>query len=88
MFAMLLTIIECMSLSNKNCMTQPILVNLHPNKYSQELRYYAFAVNLDKFAGSCNTLDDLSNRVCVPNETEDLILLVFNMITGINESEH
>ena len=37
--------------------------------------------------GSCNTLKDLPNKVCVPNETEGLNLSVFNMITGINESE-
>ena len=28
------------SLSNKKCMIQPTLTHLHPNKYSQELRYY------------------------------------------------
>ena len=31
------------------------------------------------------TLNDLSNKVYVPNKTEDLNLSVFNMITGINE---
>ena len=36
-------------------------------------------------AGSCNTIDNLSSRVCVLNKTEDLNLHVFNMITGINE---
>ena len=34
-----------------------------------------------------NTLNDLSNEVCVPNKTEDLNLSVFNMITGIKESK-
>ena len=33
-----------------------------------------------------NTLNDLPNKVCVPNETEDLNLSVLNMITGINKS--
>ena len=67
-------------------MTQATLINLHPNEYSQELHYCPFAVNLNRCAGSCNTLDDLSNKVCVPNEAEDLNLHAFNMITGINES--
>ena len=62
-------------------MTQPTLINLHANEYSQELHYYPFAVNLDRFVGSCNTL----NEVCVPNKTEDLNLSVFSMITEINE---
>ena len=28
---------------------------------------------------------EYSDKVCVPNKTEDLYLNVFNMITGINE---
>ena len=46
---------------------------------------YPFAVKLDRCVGSCNTLNDLFNKVCVPNKTEDLYLSMFNMITGINE---
>ena len=68
-------------------MIQPTLIKLHPNEYSQELHYYPFAVKLDRWVGSCNTLNDLSNKVCVPNKTEDSNLSVFNMITGINESK-
>ena len=66
---------------------QPILINLHSNEYSQEFHYCPFAVKLGRCIGSCNTLNYFSNRVCVPNETEDLNLNVFNMITGINESK-
>ena len=50
-------------------MIQPALINLHPNEYNQELHYYPFAVNLDRCVGSCKTLNDLSNKVCVPKET-------------------
>ena len=53
----------------------------------QGLCYYLFVVNSDRWVGSCNTLNDLCNKVCVPNKTEDLSLNVFNMITGINESK-
>ena len=78
---------KCVSLRNQKCEIQPILINLHPNEYSQELHYYPFEVKLDKCAGSCYTINDLSNKVCVPNKTENLNLSVFNMITGINESK-
>ena len=54
-------------------MIQHDLINLHPNKYGQGLRYYSFSVSLDRCMGNCNTLNDLSN--------------VFNMITGISESK-
>ena len=48
------------------CMTWPN-PNLHPNEYSQEFHYYPFAVKLDRCGGSYNTINDLSNKVCVPN---------------------
>ena len=34
----------------------------------------------------CNTLADLSNRVCLPDKTADLNLNVFKIIKEINES--
>ena len=64
----------------------PLLIYIL-NEYSHEFHYYPFSVKLDRCVGSCNTINDLSNKVCVPNKTEDLNLSVFNMITGINESK-
>ena len=89
---------KCVSLTNQNFEIQPTVINLNPNEYSQELHYYPFEVKLDRCLGSNNTLNDLSNKVCVPNKTNDLNIHVFNktndlnihvfnMITGINESE-
>ena len=75
---------ECLPLSNQRCEIQPTFINLHPNEYSQEFHYYPFSFKLGRCVGSCNTLNDLSNKVYFPNKTEDLNLSVFNMITGIN----
>ena len=71
--------------SNQKCITQPTLISLHPNEYSQEFHYSPFAVKLDRCVGRCNTLNDLSNKVCVPSKTEDLNLSVFIMVSRINE---
>ena len=76
---------KCISLSNQKCKIQPNLVNLRPNEYSQEFHYNPFVVKLDRCLGSCNTLNDLSNKVRLPNQTEDLNIRVLNMITGKNE---
>ena len=67
--------------------TQRILINFYPNEYSQGSCCYPSAVNLDRYVGGCNTLNDLSNRVCVPDKTADLGLHIFSIITGINESK-
>ena len=66
-------------------MIQPTLINLHPNKCNHEFHYYLF--KLDRFVGSCNTLNNLCNKVCVPNKTEDFNLSLFNMMARINESK-
>ena len=58
----------CVSISNQKCTTKPTLSNLHRNEYTPGLRYYPPVVNLDR-CGSCNTLINLSNKVCVPNKT-------------------
>ena len=64
-------------------MTQPTLIDLYPNKYSQEFHCYPFAIKLDRCVGRCNTNTN-TNKVCVLNEREDLNLSISNMITGIN----
>ena len=79
--------IICVCLSNHKWMNQPPLTNLHPNEYSQEFHYYPFVVKLVRWVESFYSINDLSNKECVPNKTEDLNLSVFNMITGIHESK-
>ena len=77
--------IKCLSLNNQKCMILRTLINLHPNEYSLEFYYDSFTVKLYRSVESCNTLNDLSNKVSIPKKTEDLNLSVFNMITAINE---
>ena len=45
----------CVSLSNQKYMIHPGLINLHPNKYSQEFHYYPFYY-------ISNTLNDLCSK--------------------------
>ena len=75
MFIVLLTRIvhasshtKCVSINNQ-CETQPTLINLHPIKTVMNYTIiHPFEVKL----GSCNTLNDLSNKLCVQHKTEDL----------------
>ena len=60
---------KCVSVGNQKCMTHPILTNVRPNEYNQQLCYHPFAVNLDRCVGSFNTLNNQSNKVCVPKKT-------------------
>ena len=76
MFIVLLTNIvngfnhtKCVSLI-KNVKLNTV-IDLHPNEQSQQLHYYTFVVKLDKYVGSCYTLNDPPNKVCVRNTAED-----------------
>ena len=73
------------SISNQKGVTQPTLIISHFTKYAKILRYYPSVVNLDRCVRSCNTLNDLSNKVCLPNKADNLNLSIFNMTTGINK---
>ena len=65
---------KCVFLSNLKHEIQSTIINLHPNEYNKEFHYYQLAIKLDICVGSCNTLNDLSNKLCVSNEIEDLNL--------------
>ena len=54
---------KCVSLNNQKCEIQLTIINLYPNEYSQDVHYYPFSVKLDRCFESCNTLNDLYNKL-------------------------
>ena len=59
---------KCLSLNNKQYLTQRTLISLHRNEYSQGLCYYPFVINLDRCVESFNIFNNLFNRVFVRNK--------------------
>ena len=80
---------KCVSLSNQKVWFNLLLLIyiLMYSLVSQECHYYSLAVKLERYVGSCNTLNGFSNKVYVPNKTEGSNRSNFNVITGINESK-
>ena len=74
---------KCMFLNNEKCMIRLPPIDLNP----VELNYYSFMIGIDKCNGNCNAVDDLSTKICLPNEAEDVNVKGFNMITRINEAK-
>ena len=64
-------------------MVRPMLIDLNLEKY----HYHAFIIFMDSCDGSCNTTEDPFGKICVLNKMEDMNLVVFNMIKGINASK-
>ena len=50
--------VKCTSLNSQQYMAQPTFIKLHPNERNEGLSCCPFAVNLDRYIGNCNTLND------------------------------
>lgn len=58
---------KCLSLDNRTCLARRTGIDLNPDK----LRDYPYMVNLGSCCRSCNAVDNLSDRLCIQNKTED-----------------
>ena len=72
-----------MSLNNEPCMVRSTLFNLNP----VDLNYYSFMISLNKCSGGCNSVDDVSAKICFPSKAKDVNVKVFNLITNRNEAK-
>ena len=72
------------SLHSETCIARTMLIDLDSDEHDWGLCYYSFMGFVDTCNESCNTLDDPSNRICVPSKTEDVKPNVFKMMTRIN----
>ena len=77
-------LISIVNASKSYEVTQPTLIILHTNEYRKEFHYYSFTVQLDRCVGCCNTVNDLSNKACVPKKPEDLNISASNIVAGTN----
>ena len=57
--------LECVSVVNKKCMPRPKILDV--NEGIGEVLFYPYNVQVNKFSGSCNTLDNPIAKLCVPN---------------------
>ena len=73
---------KCASLNNEQYI--PTLISLNSDNHDQRLHQYPVILSLHRRNWICNTVDDLSSRLCVSSKSTDAILNGFNMITGTN----
>ena len=77
--------IKCVSVTNIPCQARPAL-DENLIKHSNKTLFYAFIASINKFGGSCNTIDDQYARVCVPNKMKNMNVKVFNLISRVDET--
>ena len=71
-------------MNNQECKVRPEIINVN----SDEPIFYPFSIKTSKCSGSCNNIDDLYAKMCVPGVVKNLNVKVFNAISRTNETGH
>ena len=78
------TPLSCISMNNQECKVRPEIINV----ISDEPVFYPFSIKTSKFSGSCNNINDLCAKMCVPDVGKNLNVKVFNLMSRTNETRH
>ena len=68
--------VECLFVINRKCMPRPKILDV--NEGVGEALFYPYNVLVNKYSGSCNTLDDPMAKLCVPNIVKRVNMKVYN----------
>ena len=75
-----------MSVANQKCMPRPKILDV--NEGVGEALFYPYNIQINKCSGSCNTLDNPIEKLCVPNVIKGLNMKVCNFLTMLNETRN
>ena len=78
--------LECVSVVNQKCMPRPKILDV--NEDVGEALFYPYNVQVNKCSGSCNTLDNPIEKLCVANVIKGLNMKVYNFLTMLNETRN
>ena len=78
--------LECVSVINQKCMPRPKILDV--NEGAGEALFYLYNVQVNKCSGSCNTLDNPLEKLCVLNVIKGLHMKVYNFLTMLNETRN
>ena len=74
--------LEYVSVVNQKCMPRPKMLDV--NEGIGEALFYTYNVLVNKCCGSCNTLDNPTAKLCVPNIIKRVNMKVYNFLMMLN----
>ena len=76
--------LECVAMNNQKCQIITKIIDVNSN----EPLFYPYSVEMNKFSGSCNSINDLYGNLCVPDFVKNIDAKVFNLMSRSNETRH
>ena len=78
--------LECVSVVNEKSMSRPKIFDV--NEGVGEALFYPCNLQVNKCSGTCNTLDNPLEKLCVPYVIKGLNMKVYNFLTMLNETRN
>ena len=75
-----------MSVVNQKCVPRPKILDV--NEGVSEALFYPYNVLVNKCSGSCDMLDNLMAKLCVPNIIKRINMKVYNFLMRLNETRY
>ena len=72
---------NCSRYYNQECKTRPQVINVN----GDEPVFFPFSIETSKCSGSCNNINYLYAKICVPDVVKNLNVKVFNLMSRTNE---
>ena len=76
------TPLNCISIKNQEYKVRPEIVDINSNNPI----FYPFSIEINKWSGSCNNINNPYAKNCVPNDVKELNVKVFNLMSRTNET--
>ena len=73
----------CISVNNQECKTRPQVINVN----GDEPVFFPFSIKTSKWSGSCNNINYLYAKICVP-DVKNVNVKVFYLRSKTNETRH
>ena len=75
---------KCVSMNNQVCKIRSEIIDINSN----EPTFYPNSININKYSGSCNNINDPYAKLYVPDVVRNMEVKVFNLISRTNKTRY
>ena len=73
--------LKCVSMNIQECRIRPEITIINSN----ETIFYSHSIKLNNYSGSCNNINDLYAKLCVPDIVKNLNVKVFDSMSQVEQ---
>ena len=71
-------------MNNEECKIRPEIININ----NKEPLFYPYSIKVNKYSGSCNNINNLYLKICVPDIVKSMNIKGLNLMSRTNQTSH